>query len=68
MEPVAVRRPGPGQELAAAPLRLPAPAHPVGDQRPLVFGHGAADLHHQLLVRVIARRPVDEDDADPATR
>ena len=43
----------------------PSPAHALGDQRALVFGHGAADLEQQLVVRIPAHRPVEELDFGP---
>jgi hypothetical protein len=39
---------------------VPATPHPLGDQRPLVLGHRPADLQQQLVVRVLAHRPVQE--------
>jgi len=46
---------------------LPATAHPLGNQGALVLGHCAADLQHQLVVRIIAHRTIEELDlaADP---
>jgi hypothetical protein len=60
VQPVAVGRPRPGQQLPAAQPGLPPAPHPVSDQGPLVLGDRAADLGHQLLVRVVATRPVTE--------
>jgi hypothetical protein len=60
VQPVAVGRPCPRQQLPAAQSGLPPAPHPVGDQGPLVLGHRPADLGHQLLVRVVAERPVTE--------
>jgi hypothetical protein len=40
-----------------------APPGPLGDQRPLVFGDGAADLERELVVRVAGHRAVEELDA-----
>jgi hypothetical protein len=59
VQPVAVGRPRPGQQLPAAQPPPPA-AHPVSNQGPLVLGDRAADLGHQLLVWVVADRPVTE--------
>jgi hypothetical protein len=44
INPVPVGRPCPGQEGAGPQLAQAATTHALGDQRPLVFGHGAADL------------------------
>ena len=60
VQPVAVGRPRPGQQLPAAQPSLPPAPHPVGDQGPLVLGDRPADLGHQLLVRVVSERPIDE--------
>jgi hypothetical protein len=60
VEPVAVGRPRPGQQGAGPQLAQAAAAHALGDQGPLVLGHGAADLQQQLVVRVAAHRPVEE--------
>ena len=62
VDPVAVGRPGPGQQDAGPQLAQTAAAHALGDQRPLVFGDGAADLQQQLVVRVLAHRPVEKRD------
>jgi hypothetical protein len=50
----------PGQQAAGAQPGEPAAAHPLGDERPLVLRHRAADLQQQVAVRVVAHRPVEE--------
>ena len=60
VQPVPERRRGPRQQRARPQLGLPPAAHPLGDQRPLVFRDRAADLQQQLVVRVGAHRPVQE--------
>jgi hypothetical protein len=55
VQPVAVGRPRPGQQLPAAQPRLPPAPHLVGDQGPFILGDRAADLGHQLLVGVVAQ-------------
>ncbi len=57
---VAVGRPRPGQQDTGPQLAQAASAHPLCDQRPLVLGHRAADLQQQLIVRILAHRPVKE--------
>jgi hypothetical protein len=66
VQPVAVGCSRPGQQLPAAQPGLPPAPHPVGDQGPLVLGHRATDLGHQLLVRVVAQGPVTEHHPHPA--
>jgi hypothetical protein len=58
VQPVAVGRPRPGQQLPAAQLGQPPAPHPVGDQGPLVLSNRPADLGHQLLMGIVAERPV----------
>lgn len=60
IKPVAIGRPRPGQQHAGAQLAQTAAAHPLGDQGPLILGHRAADLQQQLVVRIVAHRPVEE--------
>jgi hypothetical protein len=60
MEPVAGGRTSPGQQEAGLQLHEAAATHPLGDQRPLVLGHGTTDLEHELIVGVVAHRPVEE--------
>ena len=57
---IAEGRPGPGQELPRADLRLAPPAHPLGDEGALVLGHRAADLQEELVMRALTHRTVDE--------
>jgi len=40
--------------------RAPA-ARAVGDDRPLVRGGRPADLHEQRVLRIVSRRPIEED-------
>ena len=60
VQPVPERRRGPRQQRARPQLGLPAPAHPLGDQRALVLRDRPADLQQKLIVRVGAHRPVQE--------
>ena len=60
VQPVPERRRGPRQQRARPQLRLPAAAHPLGDQRPLVLRDRPPDLQQQLIVRISAHRPVQE--------
>jgi hypothetical protein len=60
MGPVTIGGVRPGQQLAVAHLGLPPTTHALGNERALVLGDGAPDLKHQLLVRVVADRPVEE--------
>ena len=60
VQPVPERGRGPRQQRARPQLRLPATAHPLGDQRPLILRDRAADLQQQLVMRVGAHRPVQE--------
>ena len=41
-------------------LAQAAAAHSLGDQGALVLGHRAADLQQQLVVWILAHRPVEE--------
>jgi hypothetical protein len=52
IQPVPERRRGPRQQRARPQPGLPPAAHPLGDQRPLVFRDRPADLQQQLVVRV----------------
>jgi hypothetical protein len=60
VQPVPERSRGPRQQRARPQPGLPAPPHPLGDQRPLILRDRAADLQQQLVVRVGAHRPVQE--------
>jgi hypothetical protein len=60
VQPIPVRCSCPRQQPPAAQPRQPPAPHPIGDQGPLVLGDRAADLGHQLLVRVVAWRPIAE--------
>src|ERR671911_2071181 len=50
----------PGQQKPRFVLGQPSPAHPLGEQRPLVLGHRSADLQEQLVVRLGAHRSLHE--------
>jgi hypothetical protein len=58
--PIAVRGIGPRQQPAGAQLGEPATPHALGNQGALVLGHRATDLQQQMIVRVVAHRPVKE--------
>ena len=60
VQAVAERRPSPRQQRARPKPGVPAAPHPLSDQRALVLGHRPADLQQQLIMRVIAHRPVQE--------
>ena len=60
IQAVAERRAGPRQQRARPQPGVPAAPHPLGDQRALVLGDRPADLQQQLVVRVLAHRPVQE--------
>jgi len=60
IQAVAERRAGPRQQRARPQPGVPAAPHPLGDQRALVLRDRAADLQQQLVVRVVAHRPVQE--------
>src|SRR3954462_2054276 len=56
---VAVRRLRPGQQDSGLKLAKTATAHPFRDQAALVLGHRAADLQQELVVWILAHRPVE---------
>ena len=60
VQPVTERRRGPGQQRARPQLGLAPAAHPLGDQRALVLSHRPTDLQQQLIVRILAHRPVQK--------
>ena len=41
------------------------PPHPLGDERPFILSDGTANLQEQLVVRVLAHRPIQELDLTP---
>lgn len=43
-------------------------SHPLGDQRGLALDHGAVVLQWQVVVRLVAQRPVEEDGQAASTR
>ncbi len=62
IHPIAIRRPGPRQQAPRPQLHLSSPTHPLGDQRPLVFRHRPANLQQQMVVGILAHRPVQKHD------
>ena len=64
VQPIAVRRTGPRQELPSSQFGQPPTPHPIRDQRTLVLGDRATDLQDELVVRIVAGRPIDEHHAD----
>ena len=62
IQTVAVGRCAPGQHAPSTKSRQPAAAHAVGDHRPLVLSHGAADLNDQRVLRVASGRSFQEHD------
>jgi hypothetical protein len=52
------RRRGPQQQRARPQFGLAPAAHPLSDQRALVLSHRPADLQPQLIVGILAHRPV----------
>jgi hypothetical protein len=57
---VAVGRVSPGEHQPGPELRLPAAAHALGDQRPLVFRHRPPDLQQELVVGILTHGAVEE--------
>jgi len=62
IDPVPVGGSSPGQQNTGAVASLATTAHPLRDQRTLIFGHCAANLQDQLLVGVTAQGPVQKRD------
>ena len=60
VQAVAKRRRGPRQQRARPQLGLPPAAHPLGDQRALILRDRPADLQQQLIMGILAHRPVQE--------
>ena len=60
VEDIAIGRASPGQQLPAAQLGLAPAPHAVGDQVALILGHGSPDLEQQLVMRIIAHRPIQK--------
>src|SRR3712207_4908133 len=50
----------PRQQLSGAQLGEPPAAHPLGDQRPFVLGHRSPYLQQELVVGILAHRPLHE--------
>src|SRR5438445_8262615 len=65
MPSIAIWRVGPRQQAPGSQLGQASSSHSVGDKRALVLSDSAADLNHELFVRVVAWRTIDKDDADP---
>ena len=65
MHSIAIWRVGPRQQAPGSQLGQASSSHSVGDKRALVLSDSAADLNHELFVRVVAWRTIDKDDADP---
>jgi hypothetical protein len=65
MDAIAVWRVRPWQQPTGPQLGLTSTSHPVCNQRPFVLGDGTPDLKDELLMRVVARRAIDEYHADP---
>src|SRR5262249_44915429 len=65
MQVIAIRSVRPRQQLPSAQLGLTPTSHAISNERALVFSCGAANLHNQLFMRIVAGRSVDEHNADP---
>src|SRR3982750_3347618 len=61
IESITVGWTGPRHQPARLQLSLAPPAHALGNQRPLILGHRPPDLEQQLIVRILAHRPIQED-------
>ena len=59
----AIGRSSPREKLATAPCGLAPSAHALGNQGPLVLGHGGADWSQPLIRRIITHGPLDKLDA-----
>lgn len=60
MGAISVWCPGPGQQHPGAQFGQAASPHALGDKSALVFGHCAANLQQQLVVRIPVHRSVKE--------
>jgi hypothetical protein len=63
IEPRALRRSSPREKLTTAPFGLAPASHALGNQGPLVLGHGGADVSKQLIMRISTPGPLDTRDA-----
>jgi len=55
----AIGRSSPRKKLATAQFGLAPSAHTLGNQGPLVLGHGGADWSKQLIMGIITHGPLD---------
>ncbi len=60
IDPIAIGHVRPRQQGTRLQLALPATAHPLGDQRPFVFGDGPANLQQQLVMRIMAHGSIQK--------
>jgi hypothetical protein len=63
IEQRAIGRSSPREKLATAQFGLAPSAHALGNQDPLILGHGGADLSQELIMRIITHGPLDKLDA-----
>ena len=63
IEQRAIGRSRPRAKLATAPCGVAPSAHALGNQGPLILGHGGADVSKELLMRSITHGPLDTLDA-----
>src|SRR5215831_7449889 len=57
---IAVRRTGPWQEDPCPELHLTPTAPAFGDQGAVIFGHGSADLSHEMRLRILPQRLIQK--------
>ncbi len=60
IDPIAIRRGGPGQQEYHSKLLLTTASHAFSDQAAFVFGYRATDLDQQLVMRIVARRLIEK--------
>jgi len=63
IEQRAIGRSSPREKLTTAPCGLAPSSHALGNQGPLVLGHGGADVSKPLILRIITHGPLDTLDA-----
>jgi hypothetical protein len=68
IQDVAIGRARPRQEWATAEFGMPAPAHTISHQGPLVLRHRPPHVQQQLIVRIMTHRPFQEFDLTPPLR
>src|SRR5437867_1347531 len=68
IQQVAMGGPTPRQELPAAQLRLPAPPHPLRNQRPFVLCHRTPNVEQELIVGITTHGAVEKLYPTPALR